>query len=29
VSKKTLAQVKTCDVGRFFNERYPEYARDE
>jgi glycerophosphoryl diester phosphodiesterase len=29
VSEKTLAQVKTCDVGSFFNERYPEYARDE
>ena len=29
VSEKTLAQVKTCDVGSFFNERYPEQARDE
>ncbi len=29
VSDKTLAQIKTCDVGSFFNERYPEYARDE
>lgn len=29
VSEKTLEQVKTCDVGSFFNERYPEYARDE
>lgn len=29
VSEKTLAQVKTCDVGSFFNERYPEFARDE
>jgi len=29
VSEKTLDQVKTCDVGSFFNERYPEYARDE
>jgi glycerophosphoryl diester phosphodiesterase len=29
VSEKTLAQIKTCDVGSFFNERYPEYARDE
>ena len=29
VSEKTSAQVKTCDVGSFFNERYPEYARDE
>ena len=29
VSEKTLAQIKTCDVGSFFNERYPEYAREE
>jgi len=29
VSDKTLAQIKTCDVGSYFNERYPEYARDE
>ncbi len=29
VSEKTLEQIKTCDVGSFFNERYPEYARDE
>jgi glycerophosphoryl diester phosphodiesterase len=29
VSEKTLEQVKTCNVGSFFNERYPEYARDE
>lgn len=28
VSEKTLEQVKTCDVGSFFNERYPEHARD-
>ena len=29
VGEKTLEQVKTCDVGSFFNERYPENARDE
>ena len=29
VSEKTLEQVKTCDVGSFFNERYPDFARDE
>lgn len=29
VSEKILKQVKTCDVGSFFNERYPEYARAE
>ena len=29
VGEKTLEQVKTCDVGSFFNERYPEFARDE
>ena len=29
VSEKTLEQVKTCDVGSFFNERYPDYARDD
>ena len=29
VSEKTLEQVKTCDVGSFFNERYPNFARDE
>lgn len=28
VSEKTLKQVKTCDVGSFFNERYPDLARD-
>jgi glycerophosphoryl diester phosphodiesterase len=29
VSEKTLEEVKTCDVGSFFNERYPELAREE
>ena len=29
VGEKTLKQVKTCDVGSFFNERYPDFARDE
>ncbi len=29
VGEKTLEQVKTCDVGSFFNERYPEHARAE
>ena len=29
VSEKTLAQVKTCDMGSFFNEENPEYAREE
>ncbi len=29
VGEKTLEQVKTCDVGSFFNERYPDLARDE
>jgi glycerophosphoryl diester phosphodiesterase len=29
VGEKTLEQVKTCDVGSFFNERYPDFARDE
>ena len=29
VSEKTLDQIKTCDVGSYFNERYPKYARDE
>ena len=28
VGEKTLEQVKTCDVGSFFNERYPDFARD-
>lgn len=27
VSDKTLAQVKTCDVGSWFNEAYPDAAR--
>lgn len=26
VRDKTLAQIKTCDVGSWFNEAYPEYA---
>ena len=25
---RALEQLKTCDVGSFFNERYPDYARD-
>jgi len=29
VSEKTLAQIKTCDVGSWFNERFPQYARPE
>jgi glycerophosphoryl diester phosphodiesterase len=29
VGEKTLEQVKTCDVGSFFNERYPDFAREE
>jgi glycerophosphoryl diester phosphodiesterase len=29
VRTKTLDQIKTCDVGSWFNEKYPEYARDE
>lgn len=29
VSEKTLAQIKTCDVGEWFNESFPEYARPE
>ena len=26
-STKTLAQIKTCDVGSWFNDAFPEYAR--
>ena len=29
VIEKTLAQIKTCDVGIWFNERFPELARAE
>ena len=29
VIDKTLAQIRTCDVGSWFNARYPEYARPE
>ncbi len=29
VSDKTLAQLKTCDMGSWFNEAYPDRARDE
>ena len=29
MGEKTLEQIKTCDVGSFFNERYPDFARDE
>jgi glycerophosphoryl diester phosphodiesterase len=29
VSEKRLAQIKTCDVGQWFNDRFPEYARPE
>lgn len=29
VSEKTVEQLKTCDVGSWFNERYPDLARDE
>jgi glycerophosphoryl diester phosphodiesterase len=27
VSKRTLRQIKQCDVGSWFNEEYPEYAK--
>lgn len=29
VRTKTLAQLRTCDVGTWFNERYPDRAREE
>jgi glycerophosphoryl diester phosphodiesterase len=29
VASKTLAQVKSCDVGRWFNEAHPDLARPE
>ena len=29
VREKTLAQIKTCDVGSWFNEAYPQYAEPE
>jgi glycerophosphoryl diester phosphodiesterase len=29
VIEKTLAQIKTCDVGSWFNEAYPQYAKPE
>jgi glycerophosphoryl diester phosphodiesterase len=29
VIEHTLAQIKTCDVGTWFNEAYPQYARPE
>ncbi len=29
VIAKTLKQIKTCDVGSWFNEAYPRYAKDE
>lgn len=29
VSLKTLAQIRTCDVGSWFNEAYPAHARPE
>jgi glycerophosphoryl diester phosphodiesterase len=29
VIEKTLAQIKTCDVGSWFNETYPQYANPE
>src|SRR5215207_5803486 len=29
VIEKTLAQIKTCDVGSWFNEAYPQYAKSE
>lgn len=29
VRDKTLAQIKTCDVGSWFNETYPQYAKPE
>lgn len=29
VREKTLAQIETCDVGSWFNQAYPQYARPE
>jgi glycerophosphoryl diester phosphodiesterase len=29
VREKTLAQIKTCDVGSWFNQTYPQYAKPE
>ena len=29
VIEKTLAQIKTCDMGTWFNETYPQYAKPE
>jgi glycerophosphoryl diester phosphodiesterase len=29
VIEKTLAQIKTCEVGSWFNEAYPQYAKPE
>jgi glycerophosphoryl diester phosphodiesterase len=29
VIKRTLEQIKKCDVGSWFNETYPQYASDE
>lgn len=29
VIAKTVAQIKTCDIGTWFNEAYPQYARPE
>ena len=29
VAEKTLEQIKTCDVGSWFNEQHPGYAREE
>jgi glycerophosphoryl diester phosphodiesterase len=29
VIEKTLAQIQTCDVGTWFNETYPQYAKPE
>ena len=29
VITKTLEQIETCDVGSWFNEAYPQYAKDE
>ena len=29
VREKTLAQIKTCDVGSWFNQAYPQYAQPE
>ena len=29
VITKTSEQIETCDVGSWFNEAYPQYARDE